>query len=91
LLIANHDNHNYISNDEVGLWMNSCMEFRGKGLKILLDRSFPTLGMGWMSQTKARRGAAPGIFTPYLDEMTLRFNNRKNSDNLEYKELRKVA
>ena len=49
------------------------------------------------------RGAAPGIFRVNLDEMTWRFNNRKNpflfrdtmlklihSDNLEYKKLTKA-
>jgi len=54
-LIANHDNHHYISDVAAGLWMISCMGFRGKEIKIWLDKSFPTLGMGWMSQTKVGR------------------------------------
>jgi hypothetical protein len=33
-LIANHDNHHYISSVEARLWMVSCMGFIGKGLKI---------------------------------------------------------
>ena len=60
--------------------------------------------MGWMSQTKVGRGEVPDIFWLDLEEMTGRFNNRKNpflfrdpimrllaSDNLEYKELTKAA
>jgi hypothetical protein len=77
-LIANHDNHHYISDVAAGLWMISCMGFRGKGLKIVLDRSFPTLGMGWMSQTNMGRGGVPGIFRLDLGETARRSNNRKN-------------
>ena len=60
-LIANHDNHHYISDVGARLWMISCMGFRGKEIKIVLDRSFPTLGMGWMSQTRVGWGEVPGI------------------------------
>ena len=84
--------------------MNSCIGFRGKEIQIVLDRSFPLRGDGWMSQTKVGWGEVPRIFRVDLDEMTWSFNNRKNpflfrdtmlklihSDNLEYKELTKAA
>jgi hypothetical protein len=76
-LIANHDNHYYISDVGARLWMISCMGFRGKEIKILLDRSFPRLGMGWMSQTKVGWGAVPRIFRLCLDEMVWRSNGGK--------------
>jgi len=68
LLIANHDNHHYISGADAGVWMVSRMGFRGKGLKMLLDRSFPKVGMGWMSQTRV------GLRDPVCSETKLCLN-----------------
>jgi len=46
------------------------MGFREKGLEILLDRSFPLSGDGWMSQTRVGRGGVPCVFRLDLGEMT---------------------
>ena len=70
-LIANHDNHHYISDVAAGLWMISCMGFRGKGLEILLDRSFPPRGDGWMSQTRVGWGGEGFSKPRILPEMFL--------------------
>jgi hypothetical protein len=42
------------------------MGFRGKEIEILLDRSFPLSGDGWMSQTRVGWG---GVGVSYAEDL----------------------
>jgi len=93
LLIANHYTHYYSSDIWNCLWMLSCMRLWGKGINILLDRSFPRLGKGWMSQTGAGWGGVNvgffGLARPVQYQQKV--CSFIHSDNLECKQFTKVA